>query len=284
MPLPPETYEKVLIMLQKIRLEYFRADPDSVGPGGYSSLSWKVQRPDDPLAGMLSFAINGDTVKGDEGDMPVQTFATTTYELQARAFDLVRPLAHAIVEVDTSGCVIGHVPEQDIRQELDDLLDTLGGKAITWLPPTVEIDIPGIRIAVQGIILGGAAEVTVDLLIQLGVEFGEENGTPVGKPLVSYKKFDVDHELTPLAVVFGVAGAVVKKIVDEKVERKLKDEIRKRLEAYLNGEVGVIPPGFILTVLRAQLDAIEFVVCPLPPSKPSPQPPLPRRDQETSAE
>jgi hypothetical protein len=96
---PPPIDEQDLEALNNTSLEFFKAEPDTVGPFASSHLSWKVNAPD-----RVTVLLEGSTVP-KQGGQYVSPDGTHGYRLTAKAGTLSKLLGTATVHVNLSQCI-----------------------------------------------------------------------------------------------------------------------------------------------------------------------------------
>lgn len=88
-------------VLDKLRLDLFKAEPSSLGPFQAGTLSWEVTVPDSDVA--VRIRLDGEDVE-TTGEVPISPPLTETYRLTALAGRYSRLLGEVTVPVDISSC------------------------------------------------------------------------------------------------------------------------------------------------------------------------------------
>jgi hypothetical protein len=96
-------------VLQNLKLDYFKAEPDHIGPFGAPLLSWSVSWDVDPPPKVnVDFFVDGQPV-GMTGKQLVQPPSSHTYLLSARYRAAFGNLGQAAINVDLSKCRIQEI-------------------------------------------------------------------------------------------------------------------------------------------------------------------------------
>lgn len=242
MPIPDDPFEDDGThgrILTEVELDFFRANPTTIGPFGASTLTWKVRGP----AG-FDVQVDRQPVRRT-GQLSVQPTSDRTYTLFARAGVLRKALAQVRVEVDRAGCASGEV--ERIAVLIGNLLRTTiendpelrfrpvrQGQSVPPLPGGPIVELTAGRIAftlrlAKSIDYGTA---TIDIEGRLGLDVIEGTVVP--------KDSDVDADVRVPFYFWLVPGAVVALppiLSNAKVEaraagQRIVDGIARLMDAY----------------------------------------------------
>lgn len=258
MPPNPPIDEHALECLSLTRNGSITADLTTVQPFGEgTTVHWSATVP--PRCG-VRLALNGQTVAAS-GRQQVEPASTTRYTLTAHVRQASKVLGSVVVNVDTTRCVSGSVPETLIRSQVEravDQLDAASKQISKRSDPRVEVKSDGIHLALRfTAAIDNFPDPKIDIDCVIGVRLRRGSVEPF------YTSFGVDVDW-PWWVTTITAGAskIVEEFIDDKVEGKLKPLMLSQLKDQVNAIVTQLPGDLQPHTISLAENEVRVTACP----------------------
>jgi len=269
MPPNEQSLAKALDALQQVELQSFTATPPTIGPFGQSTLSWKASAPSG-----VHFELDGRQVPR-VGSQIVRPGATSTFNLTARALTLSSLVGQRTVTVDLDACMLLSVPEEDVRAQLQAVIDGLlaQDEHLTQKSP------PLLDVTPSGIVMKLRFEVhlkhsrnpdfNVDALIGLAVHDGVIK--PFFLQFSAELHFSFLEEALNIAIdatagllaggpFLHIAFAQAESAAAANARQQILDGIGKAIDSFL----AVAPAGWSPHSVFLRDDGLDVRICPRP--------------------
>jgi hypothetical protein len=240
------------------QLKSFRASTTTIKPfQGPVTLSWST---DVPAGCRVAFKINGRTVNRS-GSLQVLPAVDTTYRLTASVRGASKVLGSIAVDVDTSACVNGEVPESILRGQVGQSLASFeadSDRAYDLSLDSFEIDNTGIHVSVDmklEIDKFADPDVDVDFVIGLTVDEG------VVHPYYRTFTVDVDWPWYITTVTLGVTK-IIEEFLDDRVEGEMKPAVLQEIQGAIDDLVALLPNDMKIHTISLTEDAVLVTACP----------------------
>ncbi len=195
--------------------------------------------------------------------MNVSPTMSQRYTLAAYVAPLTKQLGSVTVEVDTQRCLFVSIPEQDVRDAIEGVVDSIISKRSEIKRrrlDVIEIDGAGIHInlALKALLNGPNPNVNISADIRL---YAAE-----GRPRYSLYRFQVDLDFPFWAN--ALMGTVLplwfaKMIAENSAERGIRHEIEQALKDILRTIQSALDAyNFGLLSLSSRQDEINYTACP----------------------
>jgi hypothetical protein len=254
----PDIDDDAIECLAGTQLKSFTASPTTLEPfQGPATLRWSATV---PVGCRVAFAINGRAV-GRSGSLEVLPAVDTTYVLTASARGASRVLGRVAVDVDTSACVSGELPEFILRGQVEESLASFEGDDDRVYDPSLdsfEIRSTGLEVSLHmklEIDKFADPRVEVDFVIGLSVDDGAV------RPYYRSFATDVDWPWYITTITLGVTK-IIEEFLDNRVERKLKPAILEKIQGVIDELVAMLPDNTKIHTIRLTEDAVVVTACP----------------------
>ena len=256
--------------LDLISVQTFTANPPQVLPFGSSTLRWQVTHgsaPNLPCESMY-LSISGITVDWT-GELVVQPIGTTTYILLSHNQNTAWPIGHVTVSVDTNGCFIVSILENEIKDILtptindlvnnfDETIYKIRVRLTQRSPAIIEVESHGIdirlrlRVKINNL---PDPDLNIDAIARIGLISGNVSAAV---PSIT-ARLDWPWWFSVPELFDGS--------LESWVERDVRERLLQRLQESIDAQVRTIFQGFPnhrIFGVETQRDQISFTVCPQP--------------------
>jgi hypothetical protein len=254
----PDIDDDALDCLVGAQLKSFTARPTTLRPfQGPSTLRWSASV---PVGCRVAFGINGRTV-ARSGSLEVFPVFDTAYALNASVRGASKVLARVTIDVDTSACVSGSVPESILRGQVKQSLESFESddeRAYDLSLDSFEIHSTGLQVSAHmKLEINNFADprVDVDFVIGLNVEAG------VVRPYYRSFTVDVDWPWYVTALTLGITK-IVEEFLDDRVEGKMKPSILQNVQGAIDDLVALLPGDMKIHTIGLAEDAVLVTACP----------------------
>jgi hypothetical protein len=254
----PDIDDEALECLAGTQLKSFSANPTRIRPfQGGSTLRWSATV---PVGCRVGFKINGRAV-ARSGSLEVLPAVDTTFSLTASVRGASRVLGRLRIDVDTSACVSGELPESVLRGQIQQSLaafESDNDRVYDLELDSFDVRSTGLDVSLHmSLEINNFADPRVDVDFTVGLIVADG----VVRPYYRSFTVDVDWPWYVTTLTLGVTK-IVEEFLDGGVEGEMKPAVLEEIQGAIDQLVALLPDGMRIHTIGLAEDAVIVTACP----------------------